>query len=196
MDGNSGADRGRFILTMKAGNAVHGKRAAGCPFNVYLRNTKNDPMKVATFAVKAGDTLREEYPLPLFTDEKYSIEVHGPNGFYRSFSGSGQASPLLVLTGYESMSGLGLSGNVQVVLENTRDQAVAVKISDNSYGSPAIVKQLGAHEKASMVVDLAKSHGWYDFTVATDDSPANARFAGRVETGRPSFGDPLMGGLA
>ena len=32
-------------------------------------------------------------------------------------------------------------------------------------------------------------------TVKAEGSEAEARYAGRVETGRPSFGDPLMGGV-
>jgi phospholipase C len=31
--------------------------------------------------------LHEEFPLSVFADSKYSIDVHGPNGFYRSFTG-------------------------------------------------------------------------------------------------------------
>jgi phospholipase C len=44
------------------------------------------------------------------------------------------------------------------------------------------------------VLPLGHSHGWYDFTVKIDESGAEARFAGRVETGRPSISDPVMAG--
>jgi phospholipase C len=50
------------------------------------------------------------------------------------------------------------------------------------------------HE-TSVVVDLNRSHGWYDFTVKADGSSEQAHYAGRVETGRPSVSDPLMGGV-
>jgi Domain of unknown function (DUF756) len=42
---------------------------------------------VATYAVKPGYTLDEEFPLSHFADGRYLIDVHGPNGFYRSFTG-------------------------------------------------------------------------------------------------------------
>ena len=61
-------------------------------FNVYLRNTKEGSgagggMMAATYAVKPGDILTRQYPFAMFTDTGYAIEVHGPNGFYRSFTG-------------------------------------------------------------------------------------------------------------
>ena len=56
-DGGLSADRSKFTLTMKAGNAVHGKRSIGAPFNVYVRNGKT--MRAATFTVSAGDALHE-----------------------------------------------------------------------------------------------------------------------------------------
>ena len=38
--------------------------------------------------------------------------------------------------------------------------------------------------------DLAGSGRWYDFTVTADN--LERRFAGRVETGKPSVSDPAM----
>jgi len=37
------------------------------------------------------------------------------------------------------------------------------------------------------------TNDWYDFTVKAGCSTEEAHYAGRVETGRPSFSDPLMG---
>ncbi|MCY1554258.1 Non-hemolytic phospholipase C [compost metagenome] len=40
---------------------------------------------------------------------------------------------------------------------------------------------------------LSGSGGWYDFTASLQEDPAYLRrFAGRVETGRPSVTDPAM----
>ena len=44
-------------------------------------------MMAATYAVKPGDSMTRQYPFAMFADESYAIEVHGPNGFYRSFTG-------------------------------------------------------------------------------------------------------------
>jgi phospholipase C len=56
-----------------------------------------------------------------------------------------------------------------------------------------IVKTIAATHTQSVVLPLQRSHSWYDFTVKAKGSEAEARFAGRVETGKPSFTDPLMG---
>ena len=86
-DGNMTMDGEHWELRLTAANQVHGLASAGAPFNVYLRNLKNGKdMQAATFAVKAGDTLTRQFPLAMFAGHEYSIEVHGPNGFYRTFS--------------------------------------------------------------------------------------------------------------
>jgi hypothetical protein len=43
-------------------------------------------MQAATYVVKPRDTLREEFPLTLFANSRYSIDVQAPNGFYRSLA--------------------------------------------------------------------------------------------------------------
>ncbi|MEZ4903534.1 MAG: hypothetical protein R2822_18105 [Spirosomataceae bacterium] len=45
-----------------------------------------------------------------------------------------------------------------------------------------------------VILDLTTSFGWYDFSVKVAGFEAfEQRFAGRVETGKASFSDPLMG---
>lgn len=193
-DGNLNADGSKFLLRMTAGNAVHGKHTIGAPFNVYLRNTKDKQMRVATYTVKPGDSLQEEFPLTLFAGGQYSIDVHGPNGFYRSFTGEGRSSGLRVQAAYERRRAL-LTGNVQLSLVNSSEHPVLIAVEDNSYRTGTVTKKLQGGEKGSVVLKLQGSHCWYDFTVKAENSGTAARFAGRVETGRPSFSDPLMGGV-
>jgi phospholipase C len=50
--------------------------------------------------------------------------------------------------------------------------------------------------KAGMgfVIDTAKTFGWYDFTVKQKGNAIfERRYAGRVETGKPTKTDPFMG---
>jgi phospholipase C len=197
-DGMPSADGSSFDLQMTAGNMVHGKNAVGAPFNVYLRNIKRGAsvdgrMRVATYAVKPGDTLRQQFPLSLFEDSKYSIEVHGPNGFYRSFIGDPSACHVQVHAAYEQRQGK-LTGDVRVHLRNPSSEPLTAAVQDNSYKSGTITKTVPPGHEASVVLRLGKTHGWYDFSVKANGSATEARFAGRVETGRSSFTDPLMGG--
>ena len=78
-DGALSPDRSKFVLTLKAGNAAHGKQSMGAPFNVYVRNGKT--MQAATYTVRAGDTLGEEFPLSLFADGNTGSTCMGRMGF-------------------------------------------------------------------------------------------------------------------
>ena len=129
----------------------------------------------------------------MFADSCYSIEVVGPNGFYRSFTGRSAMSPLAVRTAYER-HGTELTGNVQVQLHNKSTEPASVTIKDNSYASDTITTKVKPGQEASVVLQLKRSHGWYDFTVKADSVNGEARYAGRVETGISGFSDPLMGG--
>lgn len=206
-DGGLSADGSKFILHMSVGSAVHGTRTAGAPFNVYLRNLAAMPgnlaatpavsakqARVASYAVKPGDTLEREFPLTMFRGGRYSLELHAPNGFYRSFEGTSEGLAIRVRTEYQK-NGFSLTGNVEVNIENASEQALTVGIEDRSYGAVTIARELAAGQKASIVLDLSRSHGWYDFSVNVVNAESVKRFAGRVETGRSSFSDPLMGGV-
>ncbi len=192
-EGGVSADGSKVELHLTAGNKVHGKRATGAPFNVYLRNISGG-MQVATYAVKSGDTLHESFPLSIFADGRYEIDVHGPNGFYRAFTGEKSVPDVKVQTAYEGKNS-DLTGNVQVTLRNDGAQPVTVAVEDKSYKTGTVTKTIAAKSEAIVVVDSKRSHGWYDFAVKAEGSTAESRFAGRVETGRSSFSDPLMGGL-
>jgi phospholipase C len=206
-EGGLSADGAKFELQLTAGDEVHGSRAAGAPFNVYLRNVsggnvsggnvsegKAKEMTAATYAVKAGDTLREEFPLAAFEDGTYEIDVHGPNGFFRSFRGRAEDAAVQTSAAYER-KGPTPSGNVEVKLRNGSAHELTVEVLDNAYGRGTVSRTVGAGKDASVVLALKKSHGWYDFTVRAVGSKTEARYAGCVETGRPGFSDPLMGGV-
>ncbi|HEX5553858.1 MAG TPA: phospholipase domain-containing protein, partial [Chitinophagaceae bacterium] len=46
----------------------------------------------------------------------------------------------------------------------------------------------------TIILDLKKSHGWYDFTIRVDGADAfERRYAGHVDTGQDSYSDPFMG---
>jgi phospholipase C len=187
-EGMLDAEGVNFELSLTAGNKVHGKKAAGAPFNVYLRN--NDGMHSATYAVRPGDTLRQQFPLSLFANGQYAIDVHGPNGFYRSFHGNAASRHLHVRTEY------GTDGSMRVNLRAAGRESLTIEINDNSYRTGKTTRTIAPAQTASILLPLKKSHSWYDFTVKLNGSQTEARFAGRVETGRPGFTDPLMGGIA
>ncbi|HET7104211.1 MAG TPA: phospholipase C, phosphocholine-specific [Terracidiphilus sp.] len=187
-------DGTQFELQLTSGDGVHGSSAAGAPFNVYLRNLNNSSQggfQAATYAVKAGSTLRPRFPVSAFAGSKYVVEIHAPNGFYRSFAGTPESRNLRMNLEYEK-EGSGLTGNIVLHLKNTQQEKLAVAIADNSYETGTVRNTLDPNGEAAVVLRLERSHGWYDFTVTVDESDAEWRYAGRVETGRPSFSDPSM----
>ncbi|WP_213806295.1 phospholipase C, phosphocholine-specific [Granulicella sp. dw_53] len=194
-----------FELHLTAANTVHGAKSAGSPFNVYLRNVHMESgakkyagdtsnMLAATYTVKAGDILRQAFPMALFADGRYDIDVVAPNGFYRSFRGVSTPNSLMVHTTYES-KGFSLTGNIEVKLRNTTKAPITVEVSDNSYKTSKKTVQIAAATEMSVVLDLSKQYGWYDFTVKQRNSDGESHYAGRVETSRSSYSDPLMGDM-
>ncbi|HVT98544.1 MAG TPA: alkaline phosphatase family protein, partial [Acidobacteriaceae bacterium] len=191
-EGGLTSDGTEFELRLTAGNHVHGNSAAGAPFNVYLHGLKDASsggFQAATFAVKAGGSLQPRFPLSLFGDKGYWIEVHAPNGFYRSFTATPGSPPIEIRAEYER-SGTSLSRNLLVHVHNSSSNPMTATIVESSYRTSTHRKTIRPNEIWSRRLHLKDSHGWYDFTVKAGGS--EARFAGRVETGRPSISDPLM----
>jgi len=196
-DGMTTQDGAHWELRLTAGNQVHGIASAGVPFNVYMRGRDVDQgLQVATFAVKADDTIVRKFPIDVFNGEENSIEVHGPNGFYRSFSGRiVSQSAVNVYATYERNAS-GLTGNLQIHLDNISRKSVVAMIADQVYGATEIRKQLDPGEAAELVLPPHSSSGWYDVLVTVESSVASVRYAGHVDTGSPGISDPLMGGLS
>jgi phospholipase C len=78
-------------------------------------------------------------------------------------------------------------------LRNTAAKPVRVEMRDNAYKTKSVSRRIEPGQEISVVLHLEKSHGWYDYSVKATGSEAEARFAGRVETGRASCTDPFMG---
>src|SRR5690348_1361888 len=130
-DGNRTSDGEHWEFRLTAGDQARGREAAGAPFNVYLRHLKNGrEMLAASFAVKAGDTLTRQFPLAMFAGGKYLLEVYGPNGFYRAFSGRTALPEAVEVRTACELNASGPTGSVQVRLRNTTGNPVSVTITD------------------------------------------------------------------
>ncbi|MGH2565940.1 MAG: phospholipase domain-containing protein, partial [Ginsengibacter sp.] len=200
-DGQFNADKNTFEINMKAGNEVFKEDAQGSPFTVYVPKTftgdKEQPegFRRWSFAAKAGDTINYGWPLAAFENNQYHIRLHAPNGFYREFIGD-KNDPKLGITGtYErSRFTKSLTGNIALaIINNNLSEDYTIEIIDNGYKANNQKKKVSKGEN-TIVIDLQKSHGWYDFTIKVSGSEHfSQRYAGRVETGKESFTDPLMG---
>jgi phospholipase C len=193
--GRLGDDGKHFELELRVGDKLHGARSAGAPFNVYLRNLVGAAgMQVATYAVRAGDARVCSYPLALFAQDRYEIEVHAPNGFYRCFRGGFAPQEATLEIGYEVRNEVA-TGNLQLLLRSTAPTPLTVEIMDHSYGTPPQHRTLPPGRPQVILLASSRNHGWYDYSLRTSEQ-GEIRFAGRVETGKSGITDPAMGGIA
>ncbi|MES2571530.1 MAG: phospholipase C, phosphocholine-specific, partial [Verrucomicrobiota bacterium] len=190
VDGAVSADRQSFAMNLAAQSGWFAERAAGAPFLVYDLGQTGKPAAVRSYAVKAGDRLADGWAL---RDAAYHLRVHGPNGFYREFRGT--ADDPNVDIALEPMR----SGGAVVRLAN-RDvkHSFTIHIEDASYGARPQKVQLGSAgsktSRAEVTIDSSRTHGWHDLRVHMEEAPRfEKRYAGRIETGRESVTDPLLG---
>lgn len=203
-DGGLSVDGKSAEISFGAGNIVFGNRSAGSPFTAYAPvkysddRSKDEICRNWAFGVKAGDRLNYNWPLDSFENGKYHLRVHGPNGFYREFQGNRNDPKIKVSTVYES-SGVNrekLTGNLKLNLVNNDNKAHTFTMSDNSYGAGLVKKTVAAKSKETVVLNLNKSHNWYDFIIQLKDhNEFRLQLAGHVENGTISMTDPLMGGM-
>ncbi len=206
VDGKLSADKKLFEIKFTAGDAVFGKSAAGAPFNVYApgkylqekdKEKVMDDVRTWAYGVRAGDTLSDAWPLAEFENSNYHLRSYGPNGFFREFKGNVSDPNITVVCKYQnSLSNQNkLTGNIHLLLNNLSSKNYTVEIVDNGYKTNTMQHVLKAKTKgASIIIDLSKSHSWYDFTLKVKGiSGFERRYAGRVETRKPGYSDPQMG---
>jgi phospholipase C len=134
-----------------------------------------------SYTVGAGHTLRPS----LAADGGFDVSFHGPNGFYRRFSGTTHERFLEVRARRDD-------GYLVLTLHNRSDQALRVHVADAHAGVRTV--RVRPHDRRRVRVPLATRHGWYDVLVTVAGHPHWRRaLAGRVENGRPRTSDPLLG---
>jgi phospholipase C len=127
---------------------------------------------------------------------KYDLWVLGPNGYHRHFAGDLAQARTSALAPEIRVCYEIAKGDVYVSFINGGKSPCTFEVAPNAY--------YASHERWKFTVPaggqveqhwaLEGSQGWYDFTVRLAEDPAYLRrFAGRVETGRPSVTDPAMG---
>lgn len=190
-------NNGAFGISFAAASKAFGKKSAGAPFTVYAPGKyKGETMRVWSYAVSAGDRLEDNWQLNGFEDGLYHLQVHGPNGFFREFMGSADDPQLIASCAYPYAkdSAAKPGGQLLIQLVNKSNAPLTVTIADKAYKTGSRTQVLNAGQTKDVLLDLSKSHGWYDYSVKLKgNNHYEQRFAGRVETGKPGFTDPFMG---
>jgi phospholipase C len=180
VSGNLEKNKRTFTITMES------RKTIGAPFTVYLYGKQ---WATRHYAVQAGGSVKDSFPLDMFQNSKYHIRVDGPNGFMREYKGDAN-DPLMVDVGYDVDKNKVMTGNIVVNILVSSSSAQAVEIIDNAYGHQKQSMSLGKTTIISTSLDLSKSSGWYDSTLKVGD--LEFRFAGRVETGKETTTDPAL----
>ena len=178
------------------GNAIE---TVGAPFNMNtIAKFKGVAGKTWAYAVKAGDVLKDNIDIADFDNEVYDLAISGPNGFYRSFTGS-KKNPALAVKVYPEQSGLvtkKLSGNLVFAIENKGTAAITVQIIDNKYKSATKTVTIKPKSSANVVLNQSKSANWYDYSIVQSGNTVfKHRYAGKIETGEITQTDPYMGNV-
>ncbi|MCF6407168.1 phospholipase C, phosphocholine-specific [Chitinophaga filiformis] len=198
VNGQFNKEKNNYSISFNAANTAFGERASGAPFMVYaMQPYQQEPLRTWQYAAAPGDTLVDEWGLNDFDNGRYHLRVYAPNGFYREFAGSKSNPQLKIATLYEKSkkNASELTGNIIVSITNHDTKAHTVEIKDNSYKNGMVKRTVAPQETVNVVLNLARSHQWYDYTVSVPGTDMFEGFAGHVETGKVSQTDPLMGGV-
>lgn len=148
-------------------------------FAVQVRST-TDLTGPWTYTVGAGDRLAASF-VPVGT--AYDYDLTGPNGYYRSFTGTVGAAAVSVRTATAGTT-------LRLRITNPGPSTLVVVNGGRHRSTYAL-----AHGQSRWVeLDTGRAEGWYDVTVTTRSDPSYVRrLRGHIETGRVSISDPALG---
>lgn len=116
----------------------------------------------------------------------YAYELHGPNGFFRSYAGHNLTDGLQVRT-RASRRGL------QITITN-RGAETTVRLSSGVQRPSTRTRPLRRGQSWVLEVDAHPDHGWYDVHLTSSaDGTFSRRLRGHLEDGSVSISDPALG---
>jgi phospholipase C len=191
-DGSLKSDRKAFEIVLEAKKNRFRDRSSGAPFIAYI-DTLNG-MDVKHYAVEAGGSVADSFDLELFPDGVYSIRVHGPNGFYRYWTGDKNDPSLEINVDEVCDPRENSTCKLGFRLKNeSHSEVISVQVQDNAYGNPNQELSLSSQQEIRTEIDLKASHHWYDLMITVSSHSRYKRiYAGHVENGRWTTSDPQM----
>jgi phospholipase C len=186
-----------FEMDFYVSDRIFGQKTAGSPFIVYAHQVKAELQTTPrNYAITAGDRQQDSWNTEGFEKGQYHLSVQGPNGFFREFKGpAAWNGPVVsVVHDHDRISRHAQPG-LLITVNSPDQQGVSCSIVHHGYGyANERITLKGKNKPVSL--NLVKSFGWYDFTVQLTKGTLTSayRYAGRIETGKSSYSDPLMGG--
>ena len=165
--------------------------SAGAVFHVYDRpRLKEIPRR---YTVEPGKSLAGVWPAAA-AGEAHDLWVLGPNGFHRHVRGRAIAGATTVTVTVDPAA-----SRLTLALGNPGPAPRRLRVVPAAYGDSLLAWEAEVAPGASLANswDLGRTGGWYDLRVTCEAEPGfQRRYAGRLETGRPSISDPAMAGPA
>ncbi|WHU38306.1 phosphocholine-specific phospholipase C [Myroides odoratimimus] len=159
------------------------------PVQVYDMIGGNQSRGIWDFAVRDNEPM--DYYWKVEDGEQYHYNVHGPNGFFRSFKGSKKNLDIYV----EVLLHTDLS--ISVKLKNNGADTVNVALDNSLYLKKALIIELSPNKEELLKWDYTGSNGWYDLMISCkEDKEWKQHYAGHIENGQSSITDPFMASLS
>lgn len=176
VDGAFSASRDALVLDFINEGSV------GAVFHVYDRlHLDRLPRR---YTIEPGKRLTARWDADI--NGRFDVLVLGTNGFVRGFFGKPEAAMQLSARNPKDRAGLVLT------LANASDEPVDARIGHDAYAAnPEQKLGLRAGETVKTGWKADRSANWYDFAV--EMAGMTYLFAGRIETGKDGFSDPLLG---
>ena len=135
--------------------------------------------------------------------EIYDLAVHGPNGFYRHFTGrlrdDSKLMPDPVAVTLREDTAM---GELVITLQNTGSKQTVLSLAfDPRYARGNLLPAhrdivLASGETQTLRFNLSPTDHWYDLSLTLADTPGwLRRYAGHIETGKASRTDPGIGAM-
>lgn len=186
---NARIENGAFTLDFGVGKCDTANKKVAVPFYAVSHNNYEKPEtkgRVWNFAVEQQKALNYPWKLDEFLEDTIDMDVHGPNGFFRSFKCSKSSNLGVRVTERRR-------GRKPILVLEMVEKGHRYDVRDVSYKLFEGKKTLSRSNRR-LEIDLTASFGWYDVEITSAEDPTfYLQFAGHVETGYNSFTDPLMG---
>ncbi|GAA2722137.1 MULTISPECIES: phosphocholine-specific phospholipase C [Streptomyces] len=177
VDGTATPSTGRFTLTFSGGEA------AGACFTVASGNRTDGPW---TYTAEAGKKISDTWNTA-YSHGVYDLTAYGPNGFLRTFRGSGTTAGPEVTARHDART-----GGLELTVTNAGSGTCRLTVA-NAYGGARRTLTVRAGGRAVHHLDLHHGKRWYDVTVTCEgDATYLRRFAGHVENGENGVSDPAI----
>lgn len=162
---------------------------AGVAFYVYSGHEPHQPAR--RYALSASQAL-SDYWGPFPSGGEYDLTIYGPNGYCSQFRGRYPSTEETESSRPEAKVSCDRpSGNVFLFLVNEGQTPCTLTVHNGYDGSELRHYKLAPGATTQDLWTLAASSGWFDLGIRSVEDPAfYRRFAGHVETGRPSTSDP------